>query len=218
MNFPKSTSIIALFCFFSSVALASTTSHFKFTVDLPEDWILISPEILAVANNSETLESLGIPEQYDKQISEHILNKIKSGKIEFYFDKNYLGSDYQNNVSIQLDSPILFSSLDELKAFAATECEGLPDALKEQFGEVPVMHACGLNSVNGMVVFSQSYTIQSENVVIAVTHIPMGDRFSFAIAAGAILDGKGEASVGDMHRLLIDSLTSYVVSNMGQKK
>lgn len=218
MKYPKSTSIIALFCFFSSAALATTTSHFKFTVDLPEDWILISPEILAVANSSETLESIGVPKQYDKQISEDILNKIKSGKIEFYFDKNYLGSDYQNNVSVQLDSPILFSSLDELKEFAATECEGLPEALKKQFSEVPVMHACGLNSVNGMVVFSQSYTIQSENVVIAVTHIPMGDRFSFAIAAGAILDGKGEASVGNIHRLLIDSLTSYIVSNMGQSK
>ena len=65
-----------------------------------------------------------------------------------------------------------------------------------------------------MVIFSHTYTIKSQNVVIANTSIPMGDRFSFSVVAGATLDGKGEKSAGDMHKALINSITNHVETNM----
>ena len=198
----------------SSMAIAETTSHFKFPIELPDNWVVISPEHLASANAGETMESLGISNQVDSQTFEAILKKVKSGSVEFYFDKNYLGTSYQNNVSVQVDAPLKFSSVDELKQIATTECGKLDVSLESVFGEAPIIHACGLSSSNGMVIFSHTYTIKSQNVVIANTSIPMGDRFSFSVVAGATLDGKGEKSTGDMHKALINSITNHVVTNM----
>jgi len=199
---------LILFFILNSSLHADTTvlSQFGFTATLPNGWFVISPKDIANANANETAKSLGIPASVDQSVINEILAKLKNKNIEFYYDQNYIKKEYKNHISAQLSAPLIFKSLDEVKK----ECDGVPNQLKELFGEPVNLHSCQLVPSNGRPIFHHAYTVNSQNLTIINEIVPVNQKYSITFVGGSANDTDGLRRLRKAQQSLVDAVTSYL--------
>ena len=200
--------IFILSLIFTQVSYAETklTSQFGFSATVQDGWFVLSPQKMAEANKNETAKSLGIPDTVDSQVLNEILESVKGGNIEFYYDKNYIDKVYKNHVSAQLSAPLQFSSMDEV----TKECESMPAQLNELFGEKVNLLSCQFFSSNGRAVFHHAYTVVSQDLTIIQETIPVNQNYSIVFVGGSANDVEGLNRVRAAQQSLVDSVTSYL--------
>jgi len=199
----------------SQISLAGTkvTSQFGFTAVLPDDWFLINSKKLSVANKNETIESLGLQGSVDKEVLNGILNKVKSGNIEFYYDKKYFNKDFKNNISAQLSAPLLFNSMDDVKQ----ACKDMPGELKKVFGGPVNLHSCKYLKVNGWPVFHHAYTVPSQNVTIINENVYVNKKYSIIFVGGSGNGIEGLHRARAAQQALIESIVKFFKSQNSGK-
>lgn len=183
------------------------SSHFGFPVDLPDGWFMVGPGTIAEANADETMQSLGVPEIAAKELLQDILKKIKSGDIEFYYDREYLDREFKNHVSAQRMPPITFGSAEELKSGMDEQCRTLAEELADMFGEAVDIHSCRLAALNNRAVLHHAYTVPSQGVTIINEQIPINEKYSLGFVGGSGNDGAGLRRVRETQQSLVESLT-----------
>ena len=200
--------IFILSLIFSQASYAETklTSQFGFSATLQDGWFVLSPQKIAEANKNETAKSLGIQDTVDSMVLNEILESVKGGNIEFYYDKNYIDKEYKNHVSVQLSAPLQFSSMDEV----TKECEAIPDQLNKLFGEKIDFLSCQLLPSNGRAVFYHAYTVVSQSLTIIQETIPVNQNYSIVFVGGSANNIEGLHRVRAAQQSLVDSVTSYL--------
>ena len=182
------------------------SSQFGFSATLPNGWFVLSPKKAAAANSNETSKSLGIPSSVNQSVIKDILANIKSENIEFYYDENYINKEYKNHISAQLSAPLNFKSIDD----ANNECKGVPQQLKQLFGEPVKLHSCQLIPSNGRPVFHHAYTVNSQNLTIINEVVAVNNKYSIAFVGGSANDTNGLHRLRKAQQLLVDAVTSYL--------
>lgn len=207
------TLLISFLSFFSVNvwAEASITSSFGFSAEMPDDeWFVLGPKEVAKANENESLDSLGVHQIPDNELLNEILGKIKSGNIEFFYDGKYIRSDYKNHVSAQLSEPLVFNSVEEMKAIFDEQCASLPKDLSAMFGETVTVHSCQLMPMNGRAVFHHAYTLPSQKVTIINEQIPVNSRYSLIFVGGSGNDTDGLHRVRAAQQALVEAATAFL--------
>ena len=195
-----------------SIADVHITSQFGFSATIPDGWFVISPQTVAKANENETTESLGISNTADPAVLEEILNHVKGGNIEFYYDSRYLSKDFKNHVSAQLGPPLQFISLEEVN----DECQSLPSQLKQLFGEAVQLHSCQLVKANGWPVFHHAYTVASQNLTVINETVHVNQDYSVIFVGGSANDSDGLRRVRAAQQSLIDAITKQLKGSVQQ--
>lgn len=164
----------------------------------------MSPKKLADANKDETLETLGISETVDKNAFDEILEKVKSGNIEFYYDKKYFHKEFKNNISVQISSPLVFTSMQEVNQ----ACEGIPAELEKIFGEPVKLHSCKYVKLNGWPVFHHAYSVPSQNLTIINENVHVNKQYSIMFVGGSGNGMEGLHRSRAVQQTLIESVIS----------
>lgn len=193
-------------------------SYFGFTSNMPEDWFVFSPDKVKKYNENETIESLGLSTSADRKKLEEILTRVKSGNIEFYYDRKYLNDEIKNNVTVQLSEPIVFHSIEELKNGMDKECKRLPESLKNTFKEEVKINMCKATIFNGHAILHHSYVVPSQNVFIINEQMPINGKYSILFVSGSnVKDINGVKRVREAQNQLIIGFTKYLNSQIKPK-
>lgn len=195
-----------------SFADVHVTSQFGFSATMPDGWFVVSPQTIAKANKTETAESLGITSSADPAILDGILNHVKGGNIEFFYDNKYLNEEFKNHVSVQLGPPLHFNSLSEV----SDECEALPGQLNQVFGEPVNLHSCQLVKANGWPVFHHAYTVASQSLTVINETVHVNQHYSVIFVGGSANDTDGLHRVRAAQRSLIDAITKRLKGSVQQ--
>lgn len=180
---------------------------------MEEGWFVLSPNKVAEANENETAKSLGMPEKVDQEMFSEILTRVKSENVEFNYDVNYIDKEYKNHVSAQIGEPLLFESMDKVN----NECEGMPESLKELFGEPVELHSCRITSLNERPIFQHVYTVPSYNLTIINEIVPVNQRYSIMFVGGSANDMDGLKRVRAMQDALLHAVTNFLKAQMESK-
>lgn len=195
----------ALFSF-SSFADVKITSQFGFSANIPDGWFVISPQTIAKANKKETPQSLGLSSSADPVVIEDILNRVKGGNIEFYYDNKYLSKEFKNHVSAQLGPPLQFSSMQDV----SEQCAALPAELNQLFGEPVDLISCQLINADGWPVFHHAYTVKSQSLTIINETVHVNQDYSLIFVGGSGNDIAGLHRVRAAQQSLIEAITTYL--------
>lgn len=195
-----------------SFADVQVTSQFGFSATVPDGWFVLSPQNIAKANKDETVKSLGISGSADPAVLDDILNHVKGGNIEFYYDSQYVNKEFKNNVSVQLGPPLQFNSMEEVNQ----ECESLPRQLKQLFGEPVKLHSCQLVKANGWPVFHHAYTVASQNLTIINETVHVNQDYSVIFVGGSANNTDGLHRVRAAQQSLIDAIIKHLKESIQQ--
>ncbi len=208
------TFLSVLFFSTSNIAYADVKleSYFGFTTTLEDGWFVLNPNTVAAINSGETLESLGVSDKPDKEVLNSIMEDIKSGNVEFFYDKKYFNEDFKNNISIQLAAPQVFESVEHLQSVMKEQCGTITKDLQDILNEEPIVHSCNVLPSNGFAVLHHAYTIPSQNVVIINENVVINSKFSMIFAGGGISDGEGIKRLRKAQETIVHSFTEFLKS------
>lgn len=186
------------------------TSYFGFEVRLPEDWIGINPRDISAANAGESLESLKINGFADASTLESILNRVKSGEVEFYFDKTTLNDEDRDNVSAQLvpnDWGVLTDEdIPDL-------CAGLPKQLTSMFNNSPVtVHTCAIARANGSAYFKVEYSVPAMSYHVVQYEIPFRNQTRLVVVGGTFKSGRRLERMRQVQEVIAEAATHFAAS------
>lgn len=133
--------IIFGLCLSFMVGAEEYRSAFGYSINLPSSWIVLSPQTVKKAYKSENLSSLGL-ESVDRETALEILEKVKSGQVEFYFDKAFSTPAFKNNISVQIADGEIIHNTKELKV----TCDAVPEELSRIFKTKIALKQCALKS------------------------------------------------------------------------
>ena len=179
---------------------------------LSDDWLIVTPETMATANNAETLKSLGLVGPGDAQNLNSILERIKSGEIEFYYERSSLNRELKNHISAQLVQHRDEVTPDDVKA----ACEEIPGQLPAVYGTEIVMGACSMETENGISFLAYEYSIPAQSVHVIQYELPFGDE-STLVVVGGVVDTGSINLVRAAQRQVIKSATDFVSKNRYSK-
>ena len=189
-----------------SFADVTITSQFGYSADLPDGWFVISPQKIAKANKNETAQSLGLSDSADPAVLDEILNRVKGGNIEFYYDNKYINTSFKNHVSAQIGPPLRFSSMQEV----SEQCTALPAELNQLFGEPVTLISCQLFNAGGWPVFHHAYTVESQSLTIINETVHVNEDYSMIFVGGSGNDIAGLHRVRAAQQSLIEAITTYL--------
>jgi len=184
------------------------TSYFGFTVQLSGEWLPLSPSQVAAANAEESLRSLGIDTTVDQGTLNSILQRVKTGQVEFYFDRRTVGSDAQNSISAQL-----MPERDQLtEALVEEMCKGMPSQLSALFGgAVPEVKACGLRRANTVGYVSYEYIVSALSYHVLQDEIPFNG--STLVVVGGTLDAGAVGRMTETQQAIVSGATKFVAEH-----
>ncbi len=181
-------------------------SNFGYQIMLSDDWLIVTPETIAAANKAETLKSLGFSESGNSQNLNLILESIKSGKVEFYYERSSLNRELKNNISAQL---VLHR--DEVTL------EGVKVACKEISEQLPAVHdteiemgTCGMENENGISFLAYEYSIPAQSAHVIQYELPYVDN-SKLVVVGGVFDPGSIDLVRTAQRQVIKGATDFVL-------
>jgi len=213
--------LVIPFLSFFSVCLwaeAPITSSFGFSAEMPDDeWFVVGPKEVAKLSQNESLDSLGVQKIPDDELLGEILEKVKSGNIEFFYDGRYIRSDFKNHVSAQLDEPLVFDSVEEMRTSFDEQCASLPEELSAMYGEAVELHSCQLAAMNERAIFHHAYTLSSQKITIINEQIPVNSNYSIIFVGGSGNDNEGLYRVRAAQQALVEAATAFL-KNQASKR
>jgi hypothetical protein len=177
-------------------------------VQLPSDWIALNPRDAAAANAGESVGSLQIAEFSDPADLALVLDRVKAGEIEFYFDRTTLDEENKNNVSAQLVDNDWGVLTDER---ARDMCSDLPSQLSPLFNNTPVaVHSCGITRSNGIGYLAMEYSVPASSYHVVQYELPFKNGKRLAIVGGTFEAGRPLQRVKDMQNVIANAATAFV--------
>lgn len=194
----------------ASVLAADYRSSFGFPFSLSDDWAVLTPRQVSGEFKSDTLKSLHM-EGVDEKMMQAMLDKVKSGKIEYYFYKKHT-ERFNNNISAQLMPGDGMPTADAAKE----ACAALPDQLNKMYGEAVEMKSCALMNTHGIPYMAFEYVLPSRGVTLVQREIPYPGGNKLVLDGGAVpaaLDTLRTAEDG-----IADSVTKYVAGKLAAQR
>jgi len=186
------------------------TSYFGFQVRLPEDWIGMNPRDISAATAQESLASLKIDGFADASALESILNRVKSGEVEFYFDKTTLNEEDRDNVSAQLVTNDWGVLTDE---HIPDLCTDLPKQLTSMFNNSPVtVDLCTIARANGIAYFKVEYSVPAMSYHVVQYEIPFRNQTRLVVVGGTFKSGRRLQRMREVQALIAEAATDFAAS------
>jgi len=158
---------------------AEYRSSFGFPFELSSDWLVLTPGEVTKLYRDETLDSLDI--DADPATVRGILERVKQGEIEFYFDRKHSTKDFKNNISVQL-----MQGTRSYTAAAAREvCRLLPEELPRVFGSPVEVSSCGPGEMHGIRFLTYAYFVPAQKVHVVQYEIPYLSDTTLVLVGGA---------------------------------
>ncbi|HKB58555.1 MAG TPA: hypothetical protein VKC56_00775 [Gallionellaceae bacterium] len=171
-----------LFALLAPVAAhaAEYKSSFGFKLALSDDWLVVSPENVSRQYANRTLASLNMT-KVDSATARDILARVKTGKVEFYFEKKYSVKGFTNNISTQVMAGGDIPTPDNVKAF----CPTLPAQLAKVQGAPVQVKVCRFAQSSGIPYVVVEYSVPSRGITIVQHQIPFLPNSDFQVIGGA---------------------------------
>ncbi len=178
-------------------------SRFGFSVELPKDWFMLDSASLAKASQDvndprvlNTTNSAAVRELNS------MLERVKSGDTEAFYDNLYLNKEYKNHITVQKNAPFQITSVQQVKS----ECDALPNELKRLFGQGIRVLSCQLGATNGRPVFHYAYRLP-QGITIIQENTPVNSEYSVVFVGGSGNDQEGLRRLRATQQLLLNGLT-----------
>ncbi|HEY0663733.1 MAG TPA: hypothetical protein VGD18_03910 [Thiobacillaceae bacterium] len=155
-------------------------SSFGFTFELSSDWLVLTRDEVAEMYRDETQASLGMID-VDQATARAVLERVKRGEVEFYFDRKYSKPDLRNNISVQLTQGggrYTTSEMDEI-------CRLIPEELPRVFGGEVEIVSCGLQELHGIGFLAYEYFLPAKKVHVVQFEIPYVSDTRVLLIGGA---------------------------------
>lgn len=149
---------------------AQYRSAFGFPFTLSGNWEVLTPKAVAARYKGKSLKSLGL-HFGDNMPANAILQHIKHGDVEYYFDKTYSSQSVTNNISVQL----IPAGATPTESAVRAECKTLPRRLRAVYGQGTRVESCRFFKNNGVAYFGYEYqpaNSQAKGVTIIQRQIP----------------------------------------------
>lgn len=132
-----------------AAAAADYKSGYGFEFELSKDWVVVTPERMSQFKD----KGLGIKAMQPKAEKE-VLQRVGTGRIEYYFDRAHSGGDFTSNISVQGNVQAVARTPDDAKA----ACQRMPSQLKALYGDKVKVERCDLANVNGVPYMNYEYS------------------------------------------------------------
>lgn len=187
------------------------TSYFGFTVHLSGEWLPVNPQKVAADNVEESLESLGIDVSWDQGTAAAILERIKAGKVEFYFDRHTIEAADKNNITAQV-MPYKNDAL--TREGVAEFCHDLPKQLPAVYGNPAEVSSCGLAEANGVRYLSFEYSVPALSYCVVQDEIPFVNDETLVLAGGTFEACRDLQRLKVAQKALVDGATHFVAERI----
>jgi hypothetical protein len=146
---------------------ADYKSVFGFSLKMSDDWLILSSREMEKIDSVESLDRLNLL-AVDKTVAAAVLNDIKSGKVEFLFDKKFSSNDFRNNISIQSKPMAKMPSGQDIRQI----CSSIPQHLATLYGSAVSMSRCGSYLSNNTRYIAYDYYVPAEKIHVLRYMIP----------------------------------------------
>ncbi|HAS53206.1 MAG TPA: hypothetical protein DCS42_03255 [Nitrospiraceae bacterium] len=181
---------------------AEYQSTFGFPFELSKDWLVLTSKEAAGKFGTETLKSLGL-EYGDQENMKAVLERVKTGKVEFYFDRKYSTKDFNKNISVQL----MEGGQQPTAKAAQDACASLPDEAARLFGGPVKMKSCGIAELQGITYVAYEYEVPTLATSVIQTEIPFTAGMSIIVVGGS--NKAGLEHVRKAHEQITRSIIKY---------
>lgn len=186
--------LLALAAFFVLPACAADyRSKFGYAFQLSDDWVVLTYGELIKLAGEATPQSLGLTGVEPTELKQTPA-KVKSGQVEFYFDRKHSTQAWNNNISVQL-APARSASIAEL----AKTCPSLGAQLRGTYGPSTRMAECGRRVQSGVEYLAYEYVIATEGVTIVQYEIPYAAQGTLVIVGGSNAQGLKDLKAAQEH-------------------
>ena len=120
-------------------------SSFGFTVDIPGYWLVLTRQELKENPDLFDFDKKAIG-NIDKNLLENVVNEIKSGRVELYFNQKTSDSNFADNINVAKQ----IGKLPENNTQLREVCDMLPEQLSSYFGRKIKGYQCKFKNINGL--------------------------------------------------------------------
>jgi hypothetical protein len=204
----KKLSAILLLTLWSQAVLSGEyRSSFGYSFQLSKDWLVLTPKEVSKQYESETIKALNL-EFADRNNAQSILERVKTGKVEFYFDRKYSTKDFKNNISVQIMPGSHTPTAQEVKE----QCSAMPNELRSLYGSGVKVGNCGLATSHGVAYVTYEYFVSQQGVTIVQQEIPYVSNSTAIVAGGS--NAAGLANLKSAQLSVVESITKFVSASL----
>lgn len=167
-----------------AVSAASYKSGYGFEFQLSDDWVVVTPERLPQFKD----KGLDI-KAVDKEAEQMALERVSTGKIEYYFDRKHSTKEFANNISVQGNVRVVARTPDDAKA----ACDRMPAQLKALYGDKVKVEHCGLKNINGVPYMNYEYSGAAEGVTTIQNEFQLTPNLALIVVGAS--EGQGLAAL-----------------------
>jgi hypothetical protein len=120
-------------------------SSFGFTLDIPEHWLVLTSQELKENPDLFDLSEKKFP-NIEKNLLKNIDSKVKSGQVEYYFNKNTSDSSFSDNINVMKQVGSIPQNDTQLREV----CSSAPGQLSSYFGREIKVYQCKLVDINNL--------------------------------------------------------------------
>jgi len=194
----------------ASVPLGATAAEYKssfgFTFKLSGDWLVMTPAEVSKEYEGKTLESMDLG-GVDQTMAAEILEKVKTGEVEYYFDKSSFGSEFTNNISTLLMGGGQIPTPESVKAL----CPTAKSELENVYHEPVKMTYCRYAKANGVPYLAFEYLLTKTKMTVVQREVPYLPNAKLVVVGAA--KGSGLDTVRKTTDSIAMDVTKYVAGN-----
>lgn len=143
--------ISVLLIFFTSLSITYAKeyeSSYGFSINVPENWLVLTPS--EIKNNPDLFDFENTDfGKIDKNVLKQVINKIKAGNVELYFNQNTSDYTFSDNINIIKQIGRLPTTIDEVNK----QCNDIGLQLSQYFGRKINVYQCKTTTINNNTFF-----------------------------------------------------------------
>ncbi len=182
-----------------AASAASYKSGYGFKFELPDYWVVVTPDRLAQFKD----KGLGIKAMND-EAEQQALKRVATGKIEYYFDPKHSTKAFADNISVQGNVRAIAQTADDAKA----ACDRMPAQLKALYGDKVKVERCGLQKVNGVVYMDYEYSGAAAGVNTVQNEFQLTPNLALILVGAS--GGTGLAAMRDGMQNVREGISQYI--------
>lgn len=192
--------LLLMFVLLPMTASAATyKSGYGFEFELPDDWVVLTPERLPQFKD----KGLGI-EAMNQEAERAAFERVSTGRIEYYFDRAHSKKEFVSNISVQGNvRAVARTSTDAKEA-----CQRMPKQLKALYGDKVKVEQCGLKEANGVPYMDYEYSGAAPGVMTIQNEFQLTPNLAL-IVVGASQDA-GLASLREGLNNVVQGIGSHI--------
>lgn len=176
----KAVAALSLFLVPLPALAADYRSGFGFGFQLSDDWLVLTRPQVQKTFQNESQASLDLPSM-DRSTFDQILQKVKSGQVEFVFDRRYSTKDWNNNISMQR----MPARTEAPSLIAQASCPALAAHQQATLGSEVKVASCGVRTIADVSFVAYEYRIPAQDVSIVQFEIPFGFQGTLVLVGGS---------------------------------